>query len=71
MQQATEHAIDTEAPPHPRELLSIDKISGALGICKSYTYRLISEGELRSVRIGRRTLVSRRSLDEYLDKIGA
>jgi excisionase family DNA binding protein len=55
----------------PRELLSLDETSDTLNICTSYVRRLISQGKIRSVKIGRRSLVSRRALTEYLDAIGA
>jgi excisionase family DNA binding protein len=68
MSQPIERAAEQEIS---RELLSLDQTSETLSICKSYVYRLISEGKLRSVKIGRRSLVSKRALTEYLDAIGA
>jgi excisionase family DNA binding protein len=40
-----------------------------LGIGRTVTYRLVLGGELRSVKIGRRRLVVRASVEEYVARL--
>ena len=49
-------------PEHQRLLLSIEDAATSLGIGRSKTYELISEGRLLTVSIGRRRLVRAESV---------
>ena len=41
----------------PREALSVDAVALALGVGKVTVYRLLKEGQLRRVKIGKRTVI--------------
>ncbi|MDF2916581.1 MAG: Helix-turn-helix domain [Microbacterium sp.] len=48
------------------QLVSQDEAAHRLGVSRTTIWRLISAKELRSVRIGARTLVVNESLDTYV-----
>lgn len=53
-------------PPLP-EVFTPPEIGGVLRCSKRSVYRLIAAGKLKSVRVGRRVLVTRRALEEFLN----
>jgi excisionase family DNA binding protein len=48
--------------------LGLDKAAEFTGLKRSYLYELIEQGELPSIKIGRRRLVPRRALVDLLDR---
>ena len=50
---------------------SIDETLQELGIARATLYRFINSGELRTVRIGTRRLITATALHEFLDSGGA
>ena len=52
-----------------RLLLTIDEAAEALGICRAMVYKLISSGELRSVKIGKAHRVSVEELQRYVQRL--
>lgn len=51
-----------------QELLTIPDICNELGIGKNTAYKLTKSKELKSAKIGHRTLVTRSALNEYISK---
>ncbi len=51
-----------------RETLKIPEVAKILGIGESATYAAVKKGEIPSIRIGRRVLVPRALLDEFLGR---
>jgi len=51
----------------PRIALSIQEAAKMLGISRPHFYPLIREGKVRTVKNGRRTLVSVQSLRDFVD----
>jgi excisionase family DNA binding protein len=47
-------------------LMTIPEVASALRINKSYLYALLSAGALRSVRLGRRRLITREALQRFI-----
>jgi len=47
-------------------LISVEKAAFALGIGRSQIYNLIAQGAISSVKIGRRRLVVKRDLDNFV-----
>lgn len=45
---------------------SVDDVVRLLGTNRSAIYKAISSGQLRSFKIGRRRLISRRAIKEYI-----
>lgn len=50
-----------------RRLLSIRETADWLGVSERFVYSLISRGELRSVKVGRRRLIDSRDAEQFID----
>lgn len=50
-------------------LLSLKEVEQVLGVRKSKLYELIAQGTLETVSIGRRRLVPRVALKEFVDRL--
>ena len=48
------------------DVLTIDELQSALGIGRSMAYRLIRDGDIRHLRIGRTIKIPRQYLLEYI-----
>jgi excisionase family DNA binding protein len=64
-------------PPTPsqeRELhplaLCVEDAAEVLGIGRTLVFRLLRDGDLKAVRIGRRTLIPVRELEAFLARLG-
>lgn len=49
-----------------RLTFTVHETAGALGLSVSVTYRMIRDGELPAIRVGRRWVVPRRALEQWL-----
>lgn len=49
--------------------LSVADVAKTLSLGVTYTRRLINRGDIKSVRVGKRVLVPRQCLDEYLSTL--
>jgi excisionase family DNA binding protein len=49
--------------------VSVEEAAMLLGIGRTVAYRLVLASELRSVKIGRRRLVVRTSIEEYVARL--
>ena len=47
-------------------VLSLDEVARALGVSFSIAYRLVRAGDIPSIRIGRRVLISRKAVEQFL-----
>ncbi|OZD85599.1 helix-turn-helix domain-containing protein [Rhodococcus sp. 05-339-2] len=52
-------------------LLQTDQASSRLGISRSKLFGLIQSGELPSVKVGKRRLVSDSAIDQFIEKLEA
>lgn len=66
-------------PPAPKEPIvepvrraahTVEEAAQALRVSRSYTYQLIRDGKLRTVKAGRRRLVPAEALAECLQALG-
>jgi excisionase family DNA binding protein len=58
---------ESEAWAHsPERLFSITEAAELLAIGRTLTYDLIGQGQLRSIRVGRRRLVPQSAIDELV-----
>jgi excisionase family DNA binding protein len=57
----------TADPPPFKLTLSADEVAALLGVSRAKVYEAIHEGELPSIRLGRRVLVPTRALYELVD----
>jgi excisionase family DNA binding protein len=39
------------------------------GLARSYVYELLARGAIRSVKIGRRRMIARRDLEEFVERL--
>jgi len=65
--------MDTKAPA-PRiltldSLLTIPEAAAELRICRSYFYKLMSRGEIRTLKLGHRTLVQYKDILRFIDEL--
>jgi excisionase family DNA binding protein len=58
---------DSTATREPRLAFSREEVAAALGISRELVNDLIRAGKLGSVKAGRRRLISRKHLDDFLD----
>jgi excisionase family DNA binding protein len=52
-------------------LVSVDQAAKVVGLGKSKLYELLLSGELKSLKIGRRRLISMSALKEFVDDLAA
>lgn len=50
------------------DLLTFDEFMEELGISQSFAYRLLSDGIIKGIKLGRVWRIPRRSIDEYILK---
>jgi excisionase family DNA binding protein len=64
--------IDGGAEPRMsgRLLYTIDSARELLGgLARSYLYELLAQGVIRSVKVGRRRLIARQDLEEFVERL--
>jgi excisionase family DNA binding protein len=69
--EALAEAVRMEAntgPGAPDRLLSIDEAAATLGIGRSALYAELGAGRLRTIKVGRRRLVSQAAITEYIER---
>lgn len=50
-----------------RLTLSVPEVAEVVGISRAHAYELVRAGRLPSIRLGRRLVVPRKALEEFLD----
>ena len=50
------------------DLMTVEEASGVLRLSKSFTFRIIQNGNLNHYRVGKRILISRSQIEEFLQK---
>ncbi len=59
-----ERRADSLPPRDNRLTISVDEAAERLGICRAYAYRKAREGNIPSIKLGRRILVPVAQLEE-------
>jgi excisionase family DNA binding protein len=54
-----------------RLTMTVEEAGAALGISRALAYELVAQGEIPSLRLGRRIVVPRRALEAMVDGAGA
>jgi len=54
--------------PIEQRMLSIPEAAIWLGVSERFVYALISRGELRSVKVGRRRLIDTRDAEQFINE---
>jgi excisionase family DNA binding protein len=52
-----------------REAVSVIEAARLIGVCRSRLYELLKDGDLKSIKLGKRRLVVRRSISELIRKL--
>ena len=55
--------------PQEKPLLTIGEACQFLGLSRSTVYRLITDGELRLIKVYNRSLIARFDLDGYVERL--
>jgi len=55
--------------PGPPRLLSVEEAARTLGLARSNVYRFITDGSLKSVKVGARRLVPEAALADFINSI--
>lgn len=58
--------MDTEATSGPGPLLTVAEVAGLLRVSNMTVYRLIKNGELSAIRVGKNYRIRQADLDTYL-----
>ena len=58
--------MSTELDRSTARLHSVEDVMGRLHVGRSTVYGLLSSGQLRSVKVGRRRLVSEQAIADYI-----
>jgi len=60
----------TTAPtrPVPRQVLTVPEVAQALGISRSLCYQLVASGQLPHIRLGKRIVIPRSSINRILER---
>ncbi len=61
-----DQARSRQLRPSRKILLSVEEAAGTLGVHRATVYDLLAKGHLPSVRIGRRRLIARRTLEDFV-----
>jgi excisionase family DNA binding protein len=55
-------------PPENKTIFSASEACGYMGLCWNTLKKLINEGEIRTVRIGKRYLIPKESIDSFINQ---
>lgn len=54
-----------------KELLTINQVCEATKLGRTYIYRLLKSGDLKGIKIGRRTMVRKNDIDAWASSLAA
>jgi excisionase family DNA binding protein len=71
--ESSMHEISTiresQATSNQALLLTVEEAARLLGVGRTMMFDLIGRGDIKSVRLGRRRLIARRSLEAFVDDL--
>jgi excisionase family DNA binding protein len=53
----------------PRLLLTVEEAAERIGICRAYMFKLIRQGDVRSVKVGRLRRVTPAALEDFVERL--
>ena len=56
------------SPEHTKITLTVPEAAQLVGVCKPKMYDLVRTGQFHSIKVGRKILISRKSLMDWLTK---
>ena len=60
-------AVGSPAPDPERRTYTVDEAAAQIGISRSFAYELVKTGRIRAIPLGRRVVIPKRWLDEFID----
>jgi excisionase family DNA binding protein len=64
---AAEPAVSGSAAEGPERLLSIPEVADRLGIVRASVYRIVSTGQLKTIKLGRRRVCAESDLRAFIE----
>ena len=75
MNQLSYQALETAGVPGPgtpqRLLLTVEEAADRIGICRSNMFKLIRQGEVKSVKVGRLRRITPAALEDFIGKLAS
>jgi len=75
MNQLSYQTLETAGVPEsgtpPRLLLTVEEAADRIGICRSNMFKLIRQGEVRSVKVGRLRRITPAALEDFIRKLAS
>jgi excisionase family DNA binding protein len=62
-------ANGSDQPPNQSLLVTVEEAARLLGVGRTTMFELIGRGEVKSVRLGRRRLIARKSLESFVEEL--
>ena len=62
------HSKQHTETSHPRMAYSVEETAQALGIGRGLVFMLLREGQLKSIRLGKRRLIPAAELQAFMDR---
>jgi excisionase family DNA binding protein len=59
----------SDANGSPQLLLTIDQVAKRLGICRAKLYVHLAAGDIRALKIGRRTAIARTEVEAFIARL--
>jgi excisionase family DNA binding protein len=59
--------MDTVEPVHTTRLLRIEDVADRLAVSRSMAWKLVAQGDIRSIRIGRAVRIRPADLDAFVE----
>ena len=69
--QAPKTARHPEPARLPRLLLTVEEAADRIGICRSNMFKLIRQGDVKSVKVGRLRRVTPAALEDFVRQLSA
>ena len=69
--QSQESVASLEAERVPRLLLTVEEAAERIGICRSKMFKLIRQGDVKSVKVGRLRRVTPAALQDFVQQLSA
>ena len=57
-------------PQVPRVAFSIPETAAALGVGRTLVYKFIEEGQLKSLKLGKRHMITAQEIQDFLGRMG-
>jgi excisionase family DNA binding protein len=55
----------------PRLLLTVEEAADRIGVCRSNMFKLIRQGDVRSVKVGRLRRITPAALEDFVRQLGS